>query len=318
MRASLRSRASEMQTNVFCDWSFQKISRNYPDSFQLRFPRQCKIAWTTGKEGSMCKEPTAALGSKHVTCFGQWIQEQWSGRTTMCQSLQVPWRGVQERAWWRSWQAGRGLTVVWVTKPETQENSFYWDFGRTADRFGRREPIPPNTVTLPKSVFSYAMTEQWFAACMRIYTETVLCDGRGPPQEELRRKLSTIMESVGWVCEGASRDHEWVTELNVIQMENENLEAWNCDLDVPCVIHEAEILTESFGTVLRLDSLLCCSSWFNENENFERPDTFWGQTPRRRQGWMAYESVFWGACSGRCHWKARRIYQRKLWIDVES
>ena len=26
-------------------------------------------------------------------------------------------------------------------------------------RFGRREPIPPNTLTLPKSVLSYAMTE---------------------------------------------------------------------------------------------------------------------------------------------------------------
>ena len=44
------------------------------------------------------------------------------------------------------------------------------------------------------------------------------------------------MESVSWVCEDALRDHEWVTELNVILKENEILAALNYDLDVPCVI----------------------------------------------------------------------------------
>ena len=79
-----------------------------------------------------------------------------------------------------------------------------------ADRFGRREAVPPNTLALPKSVFSCAVTvmdkvegwseEKWvgsrLAACMWICTKAVLCDGQVPTQENLRRKLSTIMESV--------------------------------------------------------------------------------------------------------------------------
>ena len=74
-----------------------------------------------------------------------------------------------------------------------------------------------------KSVFSHAMTvmdkiegweedEKWvgsrFAACMWIYTITMLCDGQGSTQEYLRRRLLSIMESVSWVCEGALEDHE--------------------------------------------------------------------------------------------------------------
>ena len=47
------------------------------------------------------------------------------------------------------------------------------------------------------------------AACMWIFTKAVLCDGRGPTQENLRRKLSTFMASVICVCEDALRDHEW-------------------------------------------------------------------------------------------------------------
>ena len=61
-----------------------------------------------------------------------------------------------------------------------------------ADRSGRREAILPNTLALPKSVFSYAMTvldkvegwteEKWIgsrlAACMWIYTNCVMV--RGP------------------------------------------------------------------------------------------------------------------------------------------
>ena len=90
-----------------------------------------------------------------------------------------------------------------------------------ADRFGRREAIPPNTLALSKSRFSYAMTvmdevegwneEKWvrsrFVACMWNYTKAALCDGQGPTQENLRRELSAIMESVTWVCEDALKDH---------------------------------------------------------------------------------------------------------------
>ena len=98
-----------------------------------------------------------------------------------------------------------------------------------ADRFGRREAIPPNALALPKSVFACAMTvmnavegwneEEWvgsrLAVCMWIYTKAVLCDGQGPTQENPRRKLSDIMENVCWVRENALRDHEWVMEVNV-------------------------------------------------------------------------------------------------------
>ena len=69
------------------------------------------------------------------------------------------------------------------------------------------------------------------AACMWIYTKAELCDGRGPTQENRRGKLSTIMESVSWVCEDALRDHEWVTELNAILKENEIVVALNYDLE---------------------------------------------------------------------------------------
>ena len=63
-----------------------------------------------------------------------------------------------------------------------------------ADKFGRREAVPPNTLALPKSMFSHAMTvmdkvvgwaeEEWvgsrLAACTWIYTKGVLCDGQRP------------------------------------------------------------------------------------------------------------------------------------------
>ena len=74
------------------------------------------------------------------------------------------------------------------------------------------------------------------APCMWIFTEAILYDGQGPTQENLLRKLSTIMERVSLVCEDALRDHELVTELSVILKEHEILAALNCDLDVPCVI----------------------------------------------------------------------------------
>ena len=62
------------------------------------------------------------------------------------------------------------------------------------------------------------------------------CDGQGPTQEDLRQRLSTIVECVSWVCEDALWEHEWVTQLNVIQKENKILEALNYCLDVPCSI----------------------------------------------------------------------------------
>ena len=50
-----------------------------------------------------------------------------------------------------------------------------------------------------------------FAACMWIYTEAVLCNGRQPPENDLQRRVLAIMEIVNWVCEDAFNDErEWV------------------------------------------------------------------------------------------------------------
>ena len=56
-----------------------------------------------------------------------------------------------------------------------------------------------------------------FAAYMWVYTEAVLCDGHGPPPEDLRRILVVIGVCVSWVCE----EHEWVTELNGLLKEKD-------------------------------------------------------------------------------------------------
>ena len=118
------------------------------------------------------------------------------------------------------------------------------------DKFGRRDATPPNALAVPKSVFSNAVTvmdkvegwneEEWagskFAACMWVYTMAVLSDGKGPRKKPEAEALSTIMDSVSWVCEDALWEHEWVTELDVLLKENEILEALNYDLNVPCAI----------------------------------------------------------------------------------
>ena len=118
-----------------------------------------------------------------------------------------------------------------------------------ADKFGRRDEIPPNALAEPKSVFSYAMTvmvkvdgwneEKWvgskFAACMWIHTKAAQSAGQGRSPEGLRQVLVIIMEYVTWVCEDLW-EHEWVTEPNVLWKENEILEALKFDLDVPCLL----------------------------------------------------------------------------------
>ena len=156
-----------------------------------------------------------------------------------------------------TWRARKGLMEVMRGRTwphhgmdrkakKTQEyvlQTLWQDY--VPDKFGRRDAILPKALTVPKSVFSNAMTvmdkvegwddeEKWvgskYAACMCV------CDGRGSTPEDLRRKLEITRECVGWVCEDVMWEHEWVTELNVILKENENLEALNYDLDVLCLI----------------------------------------------------------------------------------
>ena len=69
---------------------------------------------------------------------------------------------------------------------------------------------------------------------MWIYTEAVLCDGRGRPSHDLRQMLQINIECVSWVCEDFLWEHERVTEPNVPWKESDILEAMNHDLDVPC------------------------------------------------------------------------------------
>ena len=86
-----------------------------------------------------------------------------------------------------------------------------------------------------KAVFSFAMTTMdetygWedeekrvgskFAACMWIYTKEVLTRGPIPTLEMeqcLKRRTTSIMLCMKWVCVGTFDDHEWVSESTVAQ-----------------------------------------------------------------------------------------------------
>ena len=80
--------------------------------------------------------------------------------------------------------------------------------------------------------------EQWvgskFAARMWIFTNAVMCDGRGRPPQDLRQMLRIIMECVRWATEDFLWEHEWITEPNVLWKENDMLGVLNYDIDVPC------------------------------------------------------------------------------------
>ena len=73
-----------------------------------------------------------------------------------------------------------------------------------------------------------------FPACMWLYTEAVLCDGRGRPPQDLRQMLQIIKECVLWVSEDFLWEHESVTEANFLWKENDILEALNYYIDAPC------------------------------------------------------------------------------------
>ena len=124
------------------------------------------------------------------------------------------------------------------------------------DRLVRREAIHVHTNAQSTTVFSQAMTVMdkvkdgkkkmerrgsYFAARSWVCTEGELCDGQGPTPENLRRKLSTVMESVSWVCEDALRDHQWVTELNVTLKENEILVALDEIQTLTCLAHSSGV-----------------------------------------------------------------------------
>ena len=169
----------------------KKCSRNHPDSFQFVPPgavqlREYFLFWPI--------DPGIVIGT-HNNVPVPTSATTWRAR-----------KGVLEVMTGRTWP-DPGLCHKAGNMGVYALLRFWQDY--VADKFGRREAILPNTLALPKSVFSYAVTvmnkvEGWndanlvgskFAACMWI----VLCDGQGPTQENLRRTLSTILESVSWV-----------------------------------------------------------------------------------------------------------------------
>ena len=77
----------------------------------------------------------------------------------MSQSLQMPGRGVLVKGLMEV-MTERGLTTDWITKlMKTREYVLqnFWEY-HLLDKFGRRAEIPPKTLAVPKSVFSYGMT----------------------------------------------------------------------------------------------------------------------------------------------------------------
>ena len=94
-------------------------------------------------------------------------------------------------------------------------------------RFGRREPIPPNTLTLPKSVLSYAVT---------VMAEAIHHQGKS--QLILRECLQEPRMGNG-------------TQRYL--KENENLEALNYDNDVPPV--ENIVVLVAFATNSKIHRL---------------------------------------------------------------
>ena len=94
-----------------------------------------------------------------------------------------------------------------------------------------------HAIVQSKAFSSYATTvmdkiqgwtdeEKWvgskFAACMWIYTKTVLTERRKPTPEMLeylKRRMSSIMFCVNCLCAGIFDDHEWVTESTLAEQQ---------------------------------------------------------------------------------------------------
>ena len=95
---------------------------------------------------------------------------------------------------------------VSVSKASEIQTNVFCDSG--VQKFSRFFRAAPSSCLLEVVDKGEAWNEEeWLgsrlAACMWFYTKAALCDGQGSTQENLRRKLSTIMESVSWVCEVA-------------------------------------------------------------------------------------------------------------------
>ena len=96
------------------------------------------------------------------------------------------------------------------------------------------------TMTVMDKIDGWEAEAKWvgsrLAACMWICTEAVLCDGQERTLEYLMRRLSSIMESVSWVCDESLEGHEWVSDLTISVQENVILVALNYETEVPCVV----------------------------------------------------------------------------------
>ena len=52
-----------------------------------------------------------------------------------------------------------------------------------------------------------------FAACMRVFTKAVICNGQNHMQNYRLLKFRSFLEAVNWVCDDALDDHAWVSSL---------------------------------------------------------------------------------------------------------
>ena len=101
-------------TIVFCDCGFSEISTVLPGSSQLVLLScgSARLHGPMGRKAPSERSPTAALGSKQIACM------LFNGSRNSDRD---------ERQCTRAYKChdkASGLTMDWVTKPETQDNTF--------------------------------------------------------------------------------------------------------------------------------------------------------------------------------------------------
>ena len=92
---------------------------------------------------------------------------------------------------------------------------------------------------------------------MWIYTKKALTKEQIPNpamEEDLKKRMLSIMLCANWVCEGAFVNHEWVSSRTIFQQEEENLSmALDFKIDVPCVVQWSLLW---FSAPTRLNKIL--------------------------------------------------------------
>ena len=84
-----------------------------------------------------------------------------------------------------------------------------------------------NVLLLMDKTCGWGEEEKWvgsiFAACMWVYSKCVLYDGQETTQNFVKRRMVSIVESVGWVCEEVLEEHERASPLTISLKEEEEV-----------------------------------------------------------------------------------------------